>query len=80
MVKNESGKVLARHNLNLVGRDLDKTQENFRVVKSAIDVSIKSKVPSGATARQDYTTADYDYLIAELPQIVQHVEKELCHG
>ena len=79
LVKNETGKILARNDLNHVGRDLDKTRENFKVVKSAIDRGIKAVVPSGAKVRDDYTVGDYDHLIAALPQIAEHVEKELCH-
>jgi len=79
-VKNEVGKFLTKHNLKPVGRELDRTRENFVAVKSAIDLHIKKMVPSGATSRKDYTTADCDYLIAQLPQIVALVEEELRHG
>lgn len=80
LVKNEAGKFLAKHSLNRVGRELDRTRENFVTVKSAIDRRIKTMVPSGATNRKDYTADDCDYLIARLPQIVAAVEEELRHG
>lgn len=78
LVKNEAGKLLGRRQLNHVGRDLDRTRENFRVVKSAIDRRIKQSVPSGATTRDDYTSDDYDQLMELLPEIVSQVELELC--
>lgn len=78
LVKNEAGKLLGRRQLNHVGRDLDRTRENFRVVKSAIDRRIKQGVPSGATTRDDYTSEDYDQLMELLPEIVSQVELELC--
>ena len=80
LVKNEVGKFLAKHSLKPVGRELDRTRENFVTVKSAIDRRIKTIVPSGATSRKDYTADDCDYLIARLPQIVAAVEEELRHG
>lgn len=80
LVKNEVGKFLAKHSLNPVGRDLDRTRDNFRTVKSAIDLQIKAMVPSGATARKDYTADDCDYLMAQLPNIVETVEEKLKNG
>jgi superfamily II DNA or RNA helicase len=80
LVKNEVGKFLAKHSLNPVGRDLDRTRENFKTVKSAIDLQVKKMVPSGATARKDYTSDDCDYLIAQLPHIVETVEEKLRNG
>jgi superfamily II DNA or RNA helicase len=80
LVKTAVGKFFAKHGLKPVGRDLDKSRENFKVVKSAIDLQIKKKVPSGATARSEYTTADLDYFIRELPAIVAAVEEELRRG
>jgi superfamily II DNA or RNA helicase len=80
LVKTEVGKLLAKHNLSSVGRELDRTRENFVTVKTAIDGHIKRMVPSGAKSRKDYTTTDLDYLIAKLPQIVALVEEELRHG
>jgi superfamily II DNA or RNA helicase len=80
LVKNEAGKFLARHGLNPVGRDLDRTRDNFRTVKAAIDVQIKSVVLSGATSRDQYTTEDCDDLIARLPEIVKIVENSLRNG
>lgn len=77
LVKNEAGKLLARRDLSHVGRDLDRTRENFRAAKSAIDRRIKQLVPSGATNRGDFTGDDYDQLIEMLPEIVVHVEQEL---
>ena len=81
LVKNEVGRFLAKHGLNPVGRDLDRpTRENFKTVKSAIDLQIKTMVPSGATARKDYTSDDCDYLIAQLPHIVETAEEKLRDG
>lgn len=80
LVKNEVGKFLGRHGLRTVGRDLDPPRENFVVVKSAIDLRIRTMVPSGATARKNYTSTDFDYLIDELPAIVAAVEQELRRG
>ena len=80
LVKNDVGKFLARHGLRNVSRDLDRARENFVVVKSAIDRRIRTMVPSGATARANYTSADFDYLIGELPAIVAAVEQELRRG
>ena len=80
LVKNEVGKFLTKHGLTPVGRDLDKTRDNFRAVKSAIDLRIKKLVPSGATNRSEYSTTDLEYLINELPQIVVTIEDELRHG
>jgi superfamily II DNA or RNA helicase len=80
LVKNEVGKFLARQGLKNVGRDLEPTRENFVVVKSAVDLRIRTMVPSGATARKNYTGADFDYLIGQLPAIVATVEQELRHG
>lgn len=77
LVKNEVGKFLARHSLKPVGRELDPTRENFKTVKSAIDLRIKELVPSGATSRKDYTSDDCDYLIKLLPTIVETVEEKL---
>lgn len=77
LVKTEVGKFLAKHGLKHAGRDLDRTRENFKTVKSAIDRRIKEVVPSGATSRKDYTSDDYDYLKAELPNIVATVEERL---
>lgn len=80
LVKNETGKVLSRNELNHVGRDLERARDNFTVLKSAIDRKVKARVPSGAQNRQDYTNDDLDYLIASLPDIVAEVEQELCYG
>lgn len=80
LVKNEVGKFLARHGLRNVARDLEPTRENFVVVKSTIDLRIRTMVPSGATARKNYTGADFDYLIDQLPAIVAAVEQELRRG
>lgn len=80
LVKTEVGKFLAKHSLTSVGRDLDRTRENFITVKSAIDREIKKRVPSGATSRQHYTAADYDHLMAAIPDIVATVEENLRHG
>lgn len=80
LVKTAVGKFFAKHGLKHAGRDLDKTRENFQVVKSAIDRQIKSNVPSGATTRSEYTTADLDHLIKELPQLVKTVEEDLRRG
>lgn len=80
LVKNEVGKFLGAHNLSPAGRNLDPTRENFKTVKSAIDREIKKQVPSGAKARKDYTAADCDYLMTQLPEIVQVVEENLRHG
>lgn len=80
LVKTEVGKFFAKHGLKPVGRDLDKSRENFKVVKSSIDLQIKKLVPSGATSRSEYTAADLDSLIAQLPQIVTTVEEELRRG
>lgn len=79
-VKTEVGKFLAKHSLTSVGRDLDRTRENFITVKSAIDCAIKKLVPSGATSRASYTTDDCNYLIGQLPVIVGSVEQELRRG
>lgn len=79
LVKTAVGKFFAEHGLKSVGRDLDRSRENFKVVKSAIDLRIKKVVPSGATSRNEYSTADLDYLISELPQIVKSVEEDLRH-
>jgi hypothetical protein len=76
-VKNEAGKVLSRRQLNHVGRDLDRTRDNFRVVKSAIDRRIKQVVPSEATTRDEYTSDDYDQLMVMLPEIVSLIDQEL---
>lgn len=80
LVKTAVGRFFAKHGLTPVGRDLEKSRENFKVVKSAIDLRIKKLVPSGATARSEYSTSDLDYLIKELPQIVESVEEELRNG
>ncbi len=80
LVKTAVGKLLAKHSLKHAGRDFDKTRENFKVVKSAIDLRIKKMVPSGATTRSEYSAADLDHLINELPKIVDSVEEELPHG
>lgn len=77
LVKNEVGKFLARHGLKPMGRELDRSRENFKAAKSAIDLRIKELVPSGATERKDYTTDDCDHLIAQLPMIVETVEQRL---
>lgn len=79
LVKTEAGKILSRNELSHVGRNLNRTRDNFTVVKSAIDRKVKSRVPSGAQSRQDYTNDDLDYLIAALPDIAADVEQELCH-
>lgn len=78
-MKTEAGKILSRNELSHVGRNLNRTRDNFTVVKSAIDRKVKSRVPSGAQSRQDYTNDDLDYLIAALPDIAADVEQELCH-
>ena len=80
LVKTSVGSFFAKHGLKPVGRDLDKTRENFKVVKSAIDLQIKKSVPSGATSRSEYTAADLDFIIGELPKIVTAVEEELRRG
>ena len=80
LVKTAVGKLLAKHSLKHAGRDFDKTRENFKVVKSAIDLRIRKTVPSGATTRSEYSAADLDHLINELPKIVDSVEEELRHG
>lgn len=80
LVKTEVGKFLAKHSLKHGGRNLDRTRDNFKAVKSAIDLRIKKQVPSGAKSRQDYTIDDCETLIAQLPQIVAEVEEELRHG
>ena len=80
LVKTAVGKFLAKHSLKHAGRDFDKTRENFKVVKSAIDLRIKKTVPSGATTRSEYSAADLDYLINELPRIADDVEAELRRG
>jgi superfamily II DNA or RNA helicase len=80
LVKNETGKILARNDLNNVGRDLDRTRENFVVIKSGIDRKIKQQVPSGAATRNDYTGGDLDFLIEALPEIAAQVEGEFCRG
>ena len=77
LVKTAAGKFLAENSLKHAGRDLDKTQENFKAVKAAIDRRIKELVPSGATARKDYTSEDCDYLIDQLPQVVETVQERL---
>lgn len=77
LVKNEVGKFLARHGLKPMGSEVDRSRENFKAVKSAINLRIKELVPSGATKRKDCTTDDCDYLIAQLPTIVQIVEERL---
>lgn len=77
LVKTEVGKFLAKHGLKHAGRDLDRTRENFKTVKSAIDRRIKEVVPSGATSRKDYTSDDCDYLIEQLPNLVETVEERL---
>jgi superfamily II DNA or RNA helicase len=80
LVKTEVGKFLNKHGLRPVGRDLDRTRDNFRTVKSAIDLQIKTMVPSGATDRKNYTAEDCDQLIDWLPDIVTTVEQKLHHG
>lgn len=80
LVKTAVGKFFAKHGLNPVGRNLDKTQENFKVVKTGIDRQIKKNVPSGATKREEYTAADLDYLMAQLPAFVIDMERELLRG
>lgn len=80
LVKTAVGRFFAENGLKAVGRDFDKTRENFKVLKSAIDLEIKANVPSGATSRSEYTTADLDHLIRELPGIVKTVEGELRRG
>ncbi|MDI6024048.1 DEAD/DEAH box helicase family protein [Leucobacter sp. UT-8R-CII-1-4] len=80
LVKTAVGRFLAKHNLKHAGRDFDKTRENFKVAKSAIDLRIKKTVPSGASTRSEYSTADLDHLIKELPNIIGHVEEELRRG
>ena len=50
------------------------------MAKSAIDRKIKARVPSGAQSRQDYTSDDFDLLIASLPSIAADVEQELWHA
>lgn len=80
LVKNETGRYLAKKSLRHAGRDLERGRENFKVVKSAIDRHIKLNVPSGATSRSDYTTADLDHLIEGLTDIVLRVERELNRG
>lgn len=80
LVKNEAGKFLVRHSLKPVGRELDRTQDNFKTVKSAIDREIKNRVPSGARSRKDYTSDDCDSLMAQLPEIVEAVEEKLRRG
>ena len=80
LVKTEVGKFLTKHGLGPVGRDLDRTRDNFRTVKSAIDRRIKTMVPSGANSRKDYTAEDCDHLIARLPEIVTAVEERLRRG
>lgn len=77
LVKTAAGKFLAEHNLKNAGRDLNRSQDNFKTVKAAIDRRIKELVPSRATSRKDYTSDDCDYLIAELPQILATVEERL---
>nr|WP_079594936.1 DEAD/DEAH box helicase family protein [Mycobacteroides abscessus] len=80
LVKDQVGIFLAKHSLSPVGRDLDRTRENFTAVKSGIDREIKKRVPSGASARKDYTTDDCDYLMEHLPEIVKAVEAQLRRG
>ena len=80
LVKTEVGRFLTKHSLNRAGRDLNRSQDNFRTVKSAIDNQIKPMVPSGATTRGDYTAEDCDQLIALLPDIVAAVEEKLRRG
>lgn len=80
LVKNAVVTFMATQGLSPAGRDLDRTRENFVAVKSAIDKQIKLIVPSGASARKDYTIDDYEYLIAHLPEIVAHAEEQLRHG
>lgn len=80
LVRTETGKILARNNLNHVGRDLAPPRENFVVIKSGIDRNIKAQVPSGAKTREEYTGDDLDHLIAALPDIAAAVEQEFCNG
>jgi superfamily II DNA or RNA helicase len=82
-VKVRTGRLLAQHNLQHAGKDLDKAylgNENFKVIKSAIDRQISAAVPSGAKKRADYTASDLDQLISNLPDLVLLAEAEVFNG
>lgn len=82
-VKTQVGRLLANHNIPHAGHELDKSRlgyDNFRVLKSAIDGELRQATPSAAKKRSDFTMADLDYLLENLPMFVQKVESELLHG
>ena len=83
LVKTKAGAVLAKRSISNVGFELDKTRRgksNFQVVKSAVDLKIKVNVPSGATARNEYSASDLTTLTARLPEFVSEVEREIFGG
>lgn len=82
-VKNEASRLLGQRGVNPEGRNLDRAhlgQNNFVVVKAAIDKSIATAVGRKTGERAEYTRADLDLIDGIFGELVQTAEKEVFGG
>jgi superfamily II DNA or RNA helicase len=83
LVRTNVGKLLEKHGLSNVGRDLDKARlgkENFVVIKSIIDKGIRASEFASGKSRNDLSLAQLDEILTNLDEIVASAEEVLFDG
>ena len=79
-VKNETGRILAKRDLNPEGRELDRQRlgrSNFVVLKSAIDRQVNAAVGRQSRERHEFTRPELDQIERDFQQIVERAVKEI---
>jgi len=82
-VKTAAGNIMARHNINPAGYNLDEKhlgKTNFVIIKSAIDSRINSTVGKTNGQRHEFSREELDTIDSRFDSIVKDIENEVING
>ena len=81
-VQNEAGGILARLQIPHQGRTLDSRRRvaNYQWLVSELNTRINNSVGEASARRQDFTLAQLEEAMANLPEVIEAMEQELRDG
>lgn len=83
LIKNKTGLLIGKHNINSNGKNLDKNhlgKTNFILIKSEIDKKCNELVGKKSGERHEFSQSEINKISENLDDIVSLVEKEIING